>query len=471
MTVHFFSGHDPVLADTEKALLGSAMIDAAFADEMLLRLKSNHFSLVAHQAIFDAIAAVRTDGAHLDVASVARVLRDHGRLQAVGGVSALAHAISVSAYTDIANVGYHAKTLISAYKRRLQADIADRTRQAANDLSVTDDEFFDGVRSAQHALDDENGQSVADRPRQAYDVAVDYMQHLSDLWEGKATSSISTGLEGLDAIAGGMSEKELIVLAADSGCGKSTLAIQIAAHVAAQGHGVVFFGLEMSQNEVMRSIVASRADVSIDALSGRTGVTARDHTQIVGALNNVSQWPLFIYDGASLTLADVRAHVRKIVVGASKAAVKLVVLDYLRLFDLGAADNEELAISAFTRGCKELAKEFGVTVLLCAQLNRDVKKNQGGRPTMRDLKGSSSIENNANKVWLIYRQFLALPNKMSENARLIEDMAEIVVDKNRSGKIGSCKVKFEGAFARFSTASENDLTRWISAFEMKDRQK
>lgn len=440
----------------EMALIGTALIDKDFCEGLLGALEGKHFAVDAHGRIFEAIRTCASQGA-VDIASVALLLRTQGALQALGGVQGLSSAVAASCVIDPSALAGHVSRMRSAYVRRLRTRIADVIRIAGCDAAISDDDFLGRVSALEAEFEAETVRPTDCPLVQSYDAVVDYMKHFADTLDGVVPSALSTGIDGLT-----IGEKELIVLAADSGCGKSTLAIQIASHLAADGHGVVFFGLEMSRREIMASIHAAKADVSLDVLACRRMANAREYDQIIGAANKISQWPFFIYDGASLSIADVRTHIKGLQ-RSTKTKIKLVCLDYLRLFALGDEDTEELKISAFTRACKELAKELDVTILLCAQLSRDVKKNHGGRPTMKDLKGSSSIENNANKIWLIYRQFISVPNKNSENARAIEDMAEIIVDKNRSGKIGSFKVKFEGEFARFSAASENDLTRWQAA--------
>ena len=452
----------------ECALLGQAIADPSFCDRLIGLMRAKHFAGNVNQKIFESIERIRTSGHEVDVATLASDLRTQGQLSAIGGIRALSALQDHWQAVHVEAIEQHVSLLKAAYKRRVRMQAASSIQLAGSDLSLAHDSF--------HALADQISDGTLDEMDdhanasmvQAYDAVIEFAKRCEAHWSGEiADAAIPTGLAAFDEISGKLRPKELVVIAAESGGGKSTFALQIADHVSALGHAVAIFSLEMDRSEIIASMVSDSAGVPSKRIREMDALDPREHSQWTGAMNAMGQRPIFIYDHQSLALAEVRSHLRSVVARTKPGMLKLVVLDYLRLFNLSDLDTEEQAISEFVRGCKMLAKQFDCVVLLLAQFNRETSKNQGQRPTVKNLKGSSGIEHNANKIWFIYRQYLALANKQTQAAKSIEDMAELMVEKNRGGRIGSVRVRFDGAYARFREATERDLARWQDAFEKK----
>jgi replicative DNA helicase len=88
--------------------------------------------------------------------------------------------------------------------------------------------------------------------------------------------------------------------------------------------------------------------------------------------------------------------------------LQVLVLDYLQLCSVPNKGNRTDEIGEISRGLKGLAKELGIAVLALSQLNRDVEKRTGGRPTLSDLRSSGDIEQDADCVMFLWRGVLAL---------------------------------------------------------------
>ena len=82
-----------------------------------------------------------------------------------------------------------------------------------------------------------------------------------------------------------------------------------------------------------------------------------------------------------------------------------MVVDYLQLMaGSGRAENRQVEVSGISRGLKLLGKEFGVPVLVGAQLGRGPEMRSGHRPLLADLRESGSIEQDSDVVILLYRE-------------------------------------------------------------------
>lgn len=89
-------------------------------------------------------------------------------------------------------------------------------------------------------------------------------------WRESPNSAISTGFMGLDRALSGGFMQELYVMAAETGIGKSAIAIALAENLARNGHQVLYFALEMSENEIIaRGIAAESKRGEDNSLEGK----------------------------------------------------------------------------------------------------------------------------------------------------------------------------------------------------------
>jgi len=122
----------------------------------------------------------------------------------------------------------------------------------------------------------------------------------------------------------------------------------------------------------------------------------------------------------------------------------LVVIDYLQLMqEETRTDNRAQAVGEISRGIKLMAKEFGVPVLTCAQLNRAVEARKEGVPQLSDLRDSGSIEQDADSVMFLHR---------NENE---QQKVQVVIAKNRHGATGTIDLGWTPEFTSFYSIENN----------------
>lgn len=261
---------------------------------------------------------------------------------------------------------------------------------------------------------------------------------LGELWAGVLTEAITppsiadripTGIIDLDAaLSGGWTGGQLVVIGARPAIGKTTVALGFA-RAAAIHNGICTLvdSLEMGEQELVKTVLAAEAKIPLHHI--KQGL-ADDHgmARATTITDKILAAPLHIDDNPDLTLPRLRAQVRHL---TRTANLRLVIVDYLQLMTAPKAENRQGEVAALSRGLKLLAKEFNVTVIILAQLNRGPEHRQDKRPTKSDLRESGAIEQDADIVLLLHRE----DAYDRESARAGE--IDLILDKHRGGHPGS----------------------------------
>lgn len=264
----------------------------------------------------------------------------------------------------------------------------------------------------------------------------DALADLEAQMTGTADAPPRTGFYGLDAKLGGLRPGWLTIVAARPGNGKSSLATAIARNIAVH-RPVLLCSLEMSAEEIAMRMLCAEAGVRTDALIRSQG-SLDDMQRVVTSLDALSGVNLSVVDRPSLTVPEIRALVRR------TPDVGLVVVDYLQL--MGASERKrgqsrEAEVAEISRGLKVLAREAGVPILACCQLNRNVEQRADKRPTLADLRESGAIEQDADVVILLHRD--TDPGKV-----------DAIIAKHRSGPTGKVALLFQYEYTRFRDYTE-----------------
>jgi replicative DNA helicase len=235
--------------------------------------------------------------------------------------------------------------------------------------------------------------------------------------------------------------------------GKTAFALNCAQNAAThpeRSTGVAVFSLEMGAQQLAQRLTTSEGRV--DAHKARTGqMNDEDWQHLARAAGKLSDADIFIDDTPSLSVPELRAKCRRL---NTHHELGMVVVDYLQLMEassdnLRSGANREQEIAHISRSLKGLAKELDVPVIALSQLSRAVE-NRGGdkRPQLSDLRDSGSIEQDADVVGFIYRAE-RYGITVDEQGNSTEGIAEIIIEKQRNGPIGSVELAFVKQYARF----------------------
>jgi replicative DNA helicase len=434
------------LGHLERCLLGGIILRPELLSE-LGDLRADDFGAAPSRAVYRLLRRMYEDGDPIDLVTVPLAVAQTGRAHLFGGV---AEVIQMADHVPAsAELRHYAAQVREASARRslalVAADLTADIERPVDDAATTAGRY--AARLAELAATGARDTADQDGSLSALLEAID-----TEARSG-TPPGISTGLACLDGF-GTMRPGQLWVIGGRPGMGKSALARCIADSVARQHtegfprHTVGIMSLEMTATELRRCMLADRASVPLGRLLHPRHLMATDWARMREAEAEAAGLSIRIDDRTSLTADAVRARALQWATQAPKdAPLGLLVVDYLTLLGgLGTTTSERVVgIGLAAQGLKNLAKDLGITVIAVAQLNRGVEGRVDKRPQLSDLRESGTIEQAANVVAMCYR-----PAYYERRTEHIEQDAEVLIVKNRSGKTGIAPAAFVGGYVRWS---------------------
>lgn len=262
--------------------------------------------------------------------------------------------------------------------------------------------------------------------------------------------SISTGIPNVDALVGGFFGGELTVIGARPSIGKSAFGANIAIEAAKNGFKVAVVSREMTDVQYGQRMIAH--DTFIDGMKLRKAdLSEEDWCSIAEVLSPLANLPIsFMF--TVRTVEDLRRECQRMV---DKGELDMLIVDYLQLMHTAKNIKEEhLRVGHISKSLKDIATDFNIPVIALAQVNRDT---DGQMPTLKSLKASGDIEQDADGVIFLHRPSSANDPYVDPRDREYFDSYEksgltyicIGVAKQRQGAVGKACVLFDSPHMRY----------------------
>lgn len=432
----------PQAVDLEEAVLGAIMLERDAFVQVADIIREDDFYIAVNQEIFSCILNLFRANHPIDMRTVVSELRKCGKLELVGGAHHIAEL--TSRVTSAANIEYHVRIICEMSIKRKMILQASEVQTKCYDDTTDVFELIDGFQGQlDHISNSYFRTSYSDVPRL-------YRQTLGKLLNERGTSGITgvpSGYTALDRITGGWQSGDLIIIAARPSMGKSVVAIEMAKKASLNFKvPIAVFSLEMPSDQIINRMIASESEIDLDKIVKRN-YSDYELQQIGERSSRLDSAPIFIDDTPALSILELRAKCRRL---KHEKDIKGVVVDYLQLMKGDSGGNREQEIASISRGLKIMAKELAIPVIALSQLSRGVETRGGDkRPMLSDLRESGAIEQDADVVCFLYRpEYYGIT--VDEDGFSTHGLLEVIVSKNRNGKTGSVKLKFEGKYARIS---------------------
>ncbi len=429
----------PQNLDAEMHVLGGILLDNRALDSVYeIGLKADDFYKEAHQKIYQAIFDLAQKSQPADAITVNNLLAAQGHLEKVGGTSYIAELVRLD----------YSLTNLAAYAQIVKEKSSERKIiQVCAEQST---KAYEGVEDHQTFKEETEKrllEATSDRQRTTYSSLSDSMLEVFNQLQEAASRNtkiigVPSGFRDLDHETMGWHAGQLIIIAARPGMGKTSFMLNTALNAAMQsGSSVAVFSMEMTKAELTMRLLSMEARVDANRLKNASRLHESDWKHLQRAAGEMQNANLYLDDTPALNILELKSRCRRI---QSQHGLGLVIVDYLQLMrGLGTrmgSSSREQEIAEISRGLKSLAKELAVPVIAASQLSREVERREKKKPQLSDLRESGAIEQDADIVLFIHRD--------KDNPEL-QNEAELIIGKHRSGNTGEVKLAWMGQFTTF----------------------
>lgn len=329
-----------------------------------------------------------------------------------------------------AAVNQAAADLLEVSKRR---HLLFALKRAAEQASMSDS-YSEALHFASEQISGLSEGTVPDDARSFAD-ALDSWQEWATASKDSVRTIPTPWADVNDMLAGGLHPGRSYVIGGRPGEGKSIALLNFATHAAELGHPGVIFSVEMGEGEVVSRILASGSRSEYGQIT-RRNIDADNWARIQEYAAGQRNMPLTLVDKSDITVEYIAARCRTL---KRTRGLDVVVVDYLQLLkESDSKQARERQVAQISRALKVLARELDCAVIVACQLNRNAA-NSDRKPALSELRESGAIEQDADVVILLHHELMN--NEPT-------GMVELVVAKNRTGRLGSVPLPWRAHQAR-----------------------
>lgn len=414
--------------DFERAVLGICLLENGAFGRIYSLVNKDCFYHYGHQLVFEKLAEMNTVGLPIDILTVTDQLFRVSNIKQIASLNTGYFVASLTNHVVSSNhLEYHCNVLKTLWMEREIITLTHGGTQLDGDVRK---KIFD----LQDKLHEIQGKATQHDWMDMSSLMVELYRHQEEM---KITKGIglTIGIPTIDKENGGVHNGQMIAIGARPSVGKSAFAGGIALSMAKNGNKVGIVSLEMSNVEIAARLASIDTDTDFQVLYRGLYRDEREMHEVYQKIgNDTSALPIYVTDKTDVNVTEIKAKAQKL---KHLHGIDCLMIDYLQLIDSPEGFNRtrENQIAQISRGCKIMAKEMNIPVILLCQLNREVTKRKGEEryPQLSDLRESGAIEQDADVVMFLHRDWMAgYTNDADGNST--EKQADLVIRKWRNGK-------------------------------------
>lgn len=240
-----------------------------------------------------------------------------------------------------------------------------------------------------------------------------------------------------------VSRGKFIILGGYPSDGKTALALAMALEQS-KTLRVGFYSLETDPQELTDRLVSMVAKVPMSRIMNRK-MREQDFKDLADKADELSKRNLILVPAAGMSAQDVLSH-------ALANRLDVIYIDYLQLLSGDPRASRYDQVTQISLDLHRSAQQTGLIIVALSQLNRaEAPSAKGGEkkaaaPTMRALRESGQLEQDADAILLLYRPY---PQDLDNPARGLD------IAKNKLGRCGHIDLDFDGWAQTFA---EHEIT-------------
>ena len=398
------------------ALIGAAILDAQKCQQSILRLYPVEFEAGPIRDIFKAIRQLVKQGKSVDVISLENLVGTDCRQLLVEAAETTPAINHVEDYEALIVEDFRCHELRSAMEQ-IALDGGSSDTMCASLRAQLDRQ--DKIRNAQSD----------DTAREFSDVIDETMEALA-----APDTSLKLGWREIDRF-GFFERTNAVVLSARPGGGKTDLAISLAARFSRQ-YRVYYLTMEESRRKLMARILSRVSRIDASRIRDKKLSPEEMQSLTISADKLRGHHNMILDSDAGITVEQIRGKLLRY-------KPDIAFIDHIGLIQGSSPKQKEYErLQEATRELKNMAMELGIVIVELSQMNRGVDRTGGaGRAEMSDLRGSGTIEQDANAILFIN----APPDDGEERLRGADAYkdVEVRVKKNREGAQGKIMMRWQ----------------------------
>lgn len=417
------------------AFLGAALMDPEAARPYMSRMVAAMFAPGGCREVFAAVQRLSLGGQAVDVITVANAA------QAATGRDCKALLVQMAdTCPSVTNIGSYAAQILEDYRYELlQADLMKCMAKDAMDA----DSVCRQLRRTL-AMQDTISTTQADTTAREFDAVLETA--LAQLDE--PDTSLKLGWPDLDRY-GVFHRGRTCVVAGRPGCGKTDFSINLASRLSKK-YRVYYLTLEETAEALMDRILSKVSRIDSGKLTNKTltprereiidntaGILRRHHNMMLDADSNLT------IDGLEAKLIQHKPDI--------------AFIDHIGLLSpTDPRQTEYQRISEITRRLKVAAMRMNIVIVELCQISRSgVKGNEGRFCNLEDLRGSGTIEQDANSA-------IFVENRKPEDSRELHGeeastATAIMYAKNREGPTGVVSMEWQPQYHQWQPVPKEDF--------------
>lgn len=410
-------------AEYEKVVLGVMLIDNSLIDIIAGRLNKDCFSVAKYKYIYEKIITVWHEKGCANILALSTYL--NGKINAIDLAELTDSTPSSSGWE------FYVKELINLYTaRRMKYELGELT--ASLNGQNTDDVIAE-LNSKVAKFMEIGGNESKDTKSLVFKIS----EQMQEAFKNNAMYlGYDCGYENLNQIVDGFQTKQMYVVGARPSIGKTAFALGLLSGFAKNKIPCSVFSLEMSAESLFYRLISSES--KIPSWQIRKGICLHSKESIAkiqSTFQRVFEWPVNIFDtdidNDSILYSKIRYE-------AKINGSKVIMIDHLGLIESSQTSGQRYVdVGRITKTLHKMAKELDVCIILLCQVARAA---EGKKPTLAELRESGNIEQDADVIMFLHRE-------RDANEKNIP--TEVIVEKNRDGRIGTAKFLFQPDMSKF----------------------
>lgn len=425
--------------EAERAVLGALLLNWGAMGDVIGKLRPERFYSLQNQVIFEALTELFSHNIQGDTLTLVDQLRKNNKLEQAGGTAYIASLTDT--VPSSANIEYYAEIVLDRATRRDLIKISSELKAESFDLGKESTALLDTAEQRIFALAERNETTVI---HDARNIMIKEIEIIDARYNSKNEfTGVPTGFGKLDTYTSGFQNSELIIIGARPSIGKTALALSMMQNIALEKNiPCGFFSLEMPYESIGMRILSQESRVPMHKM--RSGMLKyEDVKKIQDAAGRWFEAPLYTVDTPNMKLLELRAMARRMV---KNHKVKIIFIDYIGLI---TTENPNAPVydqmSEVSKSLKALARELEIPIVALCQVARAA---EGEPPNLAQLRGSGSIEQDADVVMFLHRERLKEETAVQE--------ATLILAKQRNGATGDIKISFVPAYSKYENLMSGD---------------